>query len=163
VIDLRPARLEDIEGIFAIYNHAVQNSVATFDTEPKTEEHQKRWFEEHGERYPILVATDGNRVVGWSALSQWSDKQAYADSAEISLYVREGWRNRGIGIRLTKAVMELGKERGIHVALARVADSNPASFRILESLDFELIGVMREVGMKFGKRLDVTLMQKILA
>ena len=162
VIEIRAARSGDLREIFEIYNDAVLHSVATFDTEPKSRNQQKRWFEKHGQRYPVLVAVDGNGIVGWASLGEWSEKKAYAGTAEISLYVRDSRRGKGIGARLTKAVLEKGKEIGIHVVVARIADTNRPSMRILESLGFERIGVMREVGRKFGKLLDVTLMQKIL-
>jgi L-amino acid N-acyltransferase YncA len=160
--EIRAARSGDLGAIFEIYDHAVHHTVATFDTEPKTEDQQKRWLEEHSGKFPALVAVQDQQVVGWSSLSRWSDKKGYTGTAEISLYIREGWRDRGIGTRLTDAVLEEGRENGIHVAVARVADTNPASIRILESLGFEHIGIMREVGRKFDRYLDVTLMQKIL-
>jgi phosphinothricin acetyltransferase len=163
MMEIRAARSEDIREIFEIYNEAVLHSAATFDLEPRTEAQQERWFEEHWQRYPVVVAVEGNAIIGWSSLSRWSDKKAYDGTAEISLYIRDRWRGRGIGGGLTKAVLEKGKENGLHAVVARIAEPNRASMRILESLGFERIGVMREVGRKFGKLLDVTLMQKILA
>jgi L-amino acid N-acyltransferase YncA len=97
--------------------------------------------------------------VGWASLSAWSDRCAYADTAEISLYVKEEERGKGIGRKLSGAILQAGKEAGLHTAIARIAEDNDASIHLAESLRFKHIGVMKEVGRKFGKLLDVYLMQ----
>ena len=91
---IRKARLEDLKGITDIYNDVIMKTTATFDTEPKTEEEQKRWFREHGVKQPIVVAGEGRLIVGWASLSPWSDRCAYSDTAEISVYVKDGYRGK---------------------------------------------------------------------
>jgi L-amino acid N-acyltransferase len=73
---IRPAIADDLPAITAIYNHAILNTTATFDTEPKTEAEQLAWFKAHDERHPVLVATIDGKVVGWASLSAWSDRCA---------------------------------------------------------------------------------------
>jgi L-amino acid N-acyltransferase len=161
-IRIRPAHMDDLEGITEIYNEAILTTTATFDTEQKTVEEQVEWFENHGDRYPILVATDGKYLIfGWASLSQWSDRCAYSDTAEISLYVKEEFRGQGIGGELMNAILLAGKEAGLHSILARVAEGNPVSVKIHESAGFEMVGTMKEVGRKFGRLLDVHLMQLV--
>jgi phosphinothricin acetyltransferase len=161
VLTTREAVLGDLTPITEIYNDAILNTVATFDTEPKRTEEQRRWFAEHGAQYPLVVAELDGRIVGWAALSRWSDRCAYADTAELSIYVREDHRGRGIGTTLMRAVIHAGRTRGLHTIIARIADGNAISVRLHESFGFSHIGTMREVGRKFGKRLDVHLMQLI--
>ena len=158
---IRQARLEDLDAITEIYNDAILNTVVTFDTEPKTIEEQKLWFAEHGPKYPILVAEHEGLVVGWASLSRWSDRCAYSDTAEISLYVREEFQGKGIGKKLIQAIIGEGKNAGLHTVIARIAEGSEVSIHLHKSMGFEHIGVMREVGRKFGKLLDVYLMQKV--
>jgi L-amino acid N-acyltransferase YncA len=160
-VTIRGATLEDLQAITEIYNEAVLSSVSTFDTEPKTLEQQRVWLAAHGERYPVLVAEEAGRVIGWAGLSAWSERCAYADTAEGSLYVHPEHRGRGIGRRLTEALLEAGRRAGLHTIVARTESGNAASLHLLQSCGFRHIGVMKEVGSKFGRRLDVTLMQLI--
>jgi L-amino acid N-acyltransferase YncA len=158
---IRNATLQDLDAITEIYNEAIIKTVATFDTQPKTIEEQKDWYASHGPKYPILVAEQDGRVVGWASLSMWSDRCAYSDTAESSLYVKEEHQGKGIGKKLLLAVVQEGKKGGLHTVVARIAAGNQVSLHLAESAGFEYIGVMREVGRKFGKLLDVQIMQKI--
>jgi len=158
---IRRAELQDLGSITEIYNRAILETTATFDTEPKTADEQRAWFDKHGPRYPILVAESDGAIVGWASLSEWSDRCAYSDTAEISLYVAEGRQGRGLGKRLLEAISEAGHEAGLHTVVARIAEGNGVSVHLHKSAGFEDIGIMKEVGRKFGKLIDVRLMQKI--
>lgn len=161
MIKIRKAEPEDLEGIAFIYNDAILKTVATFDTEPKTIDKQRRWFEEHGSRYPILVAENCGVIVGWASLNSWSDRCAYSGTVEISLYIQEGSRGKGIGKKLGEAVLREGRDAGFHTVIARISEGNDASIHLFETLGFNHIGVMKEVGRKFGRLIDVYLLQKI--
>jgi L-amino acid N-acyltransferase YncA len=161
MIIIRPAKLADLPTITEIYNEAILKTTATFDTEPKTSEEQKTWFADHGPKYPILAAEENGIVVGWASLSKWSDRCAYSDTAEISLYVREDHQGKGIGRKLLEAIVAEGEKAGLHTIIARIAEASQASIHLHKSVGFEHIGTMREVGHKFGKLLDVHLMQKV--
>ena len=161
MLTIRQATLPDLGAITEIYNEAILKTAATFDTETKTVEEQKNWFAEHGPKYPMIVAEEDSRVVGWASLSMWSDRCAYSDTAEISFYVKEGHQGKGIGRKLLEAIIQEGQKTGIHTVMARITEGNEASIHLCESVGFEHIGVMKEVGRKFGKLLDVYLMQKI--
>jgi L-amino acid N-acyltransferase YncA len=158
---IRQATLQDLQAITEIYNEAILKTTATFDTEPKTPEEQKGWYQNHGNKYPILVVEQDNVVAGWASLSKWSDRCAYSDTAEISLYVKEENQGKGIGRTLIETVVREGQKAGLHTLIARIADSNEVSIHLAESVGFKHIGIMKEVGRKFGRLLDVHLMQKI--
>ena len=162
MLEVRKATISDLEGITEIYNDAIKNTVATFDTEIKTLKEQKQWFKNHGEKYPIIVAEQDRDIVGWSALSMYSTRCAYSDTVELSLYVTEKDQMKGIGKSLMKRIIEEGKKAGLHVILARITDGNKISIHLHEMFGFEHVGVLKEVGYKFDKCLDVYLMQKIL-
>jgi L-amino acid N-acyltransferase YncA len=161
VTSIRSARLADLSAITEIYNEAIRTTTATFDTEPKTESEERHWFESHGPRHPILVAELDGRVVGWACLSKWSDRGAYSETAETSFYVKEEYRGRGIGRKLKEAIVAEGARLGYHCLIARVAEGSEASVHLNESLGFRLVGVLKEVGRKFGRLLDVYIYQKI--
>jgi L-amino acid N-acyltransferase YncA len=159
---IRKAGVADQASILEIYNEAVLRTTATFDTEPRTFEQQTAWFSRHGKRHPVLVAEEGGEVVGWASLSAWSERRAYDDTAEISLYVRADRQGRGIGKALMKAIVEQGRSAKLHTLIARIAGENEASVRLHRSAGFLEIGVMREAGWKFGRRIDVLMMQMML-
>ena len=158
---IRAATIDDLTAITEIYNEAILKTVATFDTEPKTLEEQRKWFRNHGAKNPIIVAEEEGIIVGWAALSEWSDRCAYADAAEVSLYVKEDHQGHGIGRILLERLVETGNDVGLHTIIARIAEGNEISVHLHKSLGFEHVGIMKEVGRKFGRLLDVHIMQKI--
>ncbi len=161
MLAIRDADHDDLKEITEVYNEAILETVATFDTEPKTMEEQEIWFTQHGPRNPIVVAEQDGLVIGWASLSKWSDRCAYADTAEVSLYVRKSFRGKGIGRKLFKAILDSGRRAGLHTVIARIAEGNEISVHLHEAMGFVHVGVMKEVGRKFGRRLDVHVMQLI--
>jgi L-amino acid N-acyltransferase YncA len=161
MLNIRQATLDDLGQITEIYNDAIKKTTATFDTEPKTIEEQERWFASHDTGHPILVVEEEGLILAWASLSQWSDRCAYNETAEISLYVKEENRGKGIGKQLMRVIIQKGKEAGLHTIIARIAGSNKISADMCKSFGFQYIGTMREVGKKFGNLLDVHLMQLI--
>lgn len=156
---IRAATEADLPGIFAIYDREVLQGTATFDTEPKTPAERLAWFRDDGHgRYPILVAELDGTVAGWARLYAWSNRCAYAGAAENAVYVHEAHRGRGVGRALLGALQVQAPQRGIRVLIARVVEGNAGSRALHEAAGFQTIGVMREIGEKFGRRLDVRLM-----
>lgn len=160
---IRPATDRDLPAITEIYNQAVLRATGTFDTEPKTLEQQKEWFARHGEAHPVIVAEEGGKVVGWASMSPYSDRCAYARTAEVSVYIDEAARGRGLGGTLLEGILIAGKAAGLKQVLARVTEGNEASLRLHAKRGFFEAGRLRQVGEKFGKILDVHLLQKSLA
>ncbi|MDP3879266.1 MAG: N-acetyltransferase family protein [Dehalococcoidales bacterium] len=161
MVTIRTANLADLKAITEIYNEAVLNTDASFDIKPKTVTEQEAWFAHHGTRRPVLVAELDGGVVGWASLSEWSHHNAYADTVEVSLYVKLMFWRRGIGGKLLEEILLAGEKVGLHTVIARITAGNSVSIHLHESAGFEHIGVMREVGRKFGRLLDVHMMQKI--
>ena len=161
MIKIRYAHQKDIPAITEIYNEAICCTVATFDTHPKSLSEQKKWFKEHGPNNPILVAEKDTIIMGWAALSRWSTRCAYKKTAEVSVYVKKKFQGKNIGKNLLSAIVQEGKKVGLHTLIALITGGNTASIHLHESLGFFLVGVMKEVGYKFGRCLDVYLMQKI--
>jgi L-amino acid N-acyltransferase len=158
---LRAATRGDAEAIRAIYNDAVATTTATFDTEPRSSAAQRSWMSAHPPPYSVLVAELDGAVVGWASLSAWSERRAYAGTAEVSEYVAAPHRGRGVGRALLARLLRDADRAGFYTVLARVADGNRASLRLHRAFGFRRIGVMREVGLKFGRRIDVHLLQRM--
>jgi L-amino acid N-acyltransferase YncA len=158
-IEIRRAELTDLAAITAIYNEAILTTTATFDTEPKSVSERLPWFQSHDERHPILVATVEGQVVGWVSLSAWSERPAYADTAETSCYVASDHRGRGIGRTLKGAIIEEAKRLRFHSLIARVAEGSQESLHLNESFGFVHVGTLKEVGRKFGRLLGVHILQ----
>jgi phosphinothricin acetyltransferase len=159
---IRQAVLEDLETINNIYNDAVVNSVATFDIDTRSIDERKQWFENHGLRYPILVAEQDGYIVGWACLTRWSDRRGYVDTAESSCYIKAGYRAQGVGMQLARELLDMARKLEFHTIIAQVTSSNTASLEFCRKLGFEHIGVMKEVGKKFGQLLDVHILQIFL-
>ena len=162
MVTIRRATFADMSGITEIYNEAILTTTATFDTEPKTPEERTAWLESRDERHPVLVAVVDGQVVGWGSLSEWSDRCAYADTAETSFYVRSSHQGRGIGRHLKEAIIEEARRLKYHTIIARVAEGSSASLHLNESMGFVHVGTLKEVGRKFGRLLDVHILQKML-
>ena len=161
-ISIRLACSDDAAAIADIYNEAIRTTTATFDTEPKTAEDRLKWLESHDERHPVFVAELDGRIVGWASLTKWSDRPAYDQTAETSFYVGEVFRGRGVGSALKERLIAEARRLGFHTLLARTAGESFASIHINQAFGFRHIGTMKEVGFKFGRRLDVHLMQLML-
>lgn len=159
---IRRAELADLPALAEIYNEAILTTTATFDLEPKTLEERRKWFDAHGERHPILVAVTGGQVAGWSSLNPWSDRPAYDLTTESAIYVKAEFRGQGIGRRLKAATIDEARRLGYHTIIARAAEESVESLHLNNSFGFRRVGVLKEVGRKFGKVLDVYIFQLML-
>jgi L-amino acid N-acyltransferase len=157
---IRLARADDLPAIAEIYDYEVLHTCATFDTECLTLEDRRRWLENHlPSRHPVVVAELGREVAGWASLSSWSSKCAYARAAEVSVYVHQERRGRGVGKALLLELIERGRALGLGVLLTRICTADgDASLRLHERVGFARVGTMRRVGEKFGRILDVELL-----
>jgi L-amino acid N-acyltransferase len=160
---IRAATEADLPGIFAIYDQEVLHGTATFDVTPKTPAERLEWFRNDGAgRYPLLVAEAAGAVAGWARLYAWSPRRAYDRTAEDAVYVHGDFRGQGLSRALMQELMRLAPQRGVQVLVARIVEGNPASLALHEKLGFRSIGVMRRVGEKFGRVLDVRLLDRHL-
>ena len=160
-MNIRRAEVKDVPAITAIYNDAILHLTVTFISEPKTLAEQYAWLEAHGDNLPVLVAEEDGVLLGWASLSKWSTLSAYSSTAEASMYMSEGKRNKGIGRKLFTALMAEGEQAGLHTVIARIVQGNEASIHLCNSLGFTRIGTIKQIGRKFGRLLDLHMMQFI--
>jgi len=159
---VRLARVGDAESVATIYNAEVTGSTVTFDIEPRSVAEQRRWIERHLGAHPAVVAEEGPAVVGFGSLSPFRDRAAYSTTVEDSVYVDAAWRGRGVGRLLLVELVSLARKQGFHTIIARSAGDNAPSIALHQACGFTLVGVEREVGRKFGRWVDVAILQLLL-
>ncbi|MDB5085304.1 MAG: N-acetyltransferase [Bacilli bacterium] len=162
MVIVRDAALDDLSAILNIYNRAILTTTATFDLEEQTLEQRKDWFSHYGGRFPLLVAEYNGQVVGYSSLSSFRSKEAFASTVESSVYIDENHRGLGIGKLLLTALLQRASALGHHVVIAGITGGNEISIHLHESFGFELVGCFKEVGYKFDSWQDVIFYQLIL-
>ncbi len=159
---IRNATLRDMPAITEIYRDAVLNTVATMDTEPPTIETRTEWFRGHGGRYPVLVGQVQGEVVGWALLSVWIGRGACRYTAEASVYVSVPQQRHGTGTVLLSFLVERARDLNHHVLIANVTQGKATSLELVRRLRFQEVGITREVACKFGRWLDMWVLQLML-
>lgn len=162
-MQVRPAAMADAEALRAIYNREVLETTHTFDLEPRTLEEQQAWIREREGALGVVVAEIEGVVAGFASLSAYRPRPAYRTSVESSVYVAESARGAGVGRALMEELIDLATQRGFHTIIARIVGGHDASIGLHHSCGFQVVGTEREVGRKFGKWLDVVVMQRLLA
>lgn len=159
----RLATLDDEKAIRTIYNREVVGTTVTFDMVPRSRDDQLAWLVSHGGAHPAIVAVDDSgTIAGFGSLSPYRSRPAYSTTVEDSVYVDEAFRGRGVGRLVLRDLVELADGHGFHAVMARIVGGHQASIALHRGCGFELVGVEREVGRKFGHWLDVALMQRLL-
>jgi phosphinothricin acetyltransferase len=163
-IQIRDATEADIPEIQSIYAHHVLQGTGTFEeVPPSVEEVAERFRDGQVRGWAWLVATDATGVLGFAYYAQFRDRAAYRFAAENSIYVREDVRGQGVGKALVARLLDGASVNGFRQMIAVIGDSeNVGSIGVHASLGFHRAGVLRAVGMKFGRWLDVVLMQRAL-
>ncbi len=162
-ITIRKAVTSDIPAILEIVNHAILFSTAIYDYEARTLRQQQSWFAEKQESdYPVIVAEIDGQVAGFGTYGSFRVKVAYRQTVEHSVYVSETYQGRGVGKLLLSELIHLAKLQGYHVMIGCIDAGNAGSIGFHENFGFEITGTLREVGFKFGRWLDLVLMQLIL-
>lgn len=161
-MDVRVAVADDAEAIRGIYNPYVETSTFTFDLVPRSLNEQRAWLAARAGAHTALVAEDAGTIVGFGALSAYRDRPAYATSVEDSVYVAPDHQGAGVGKLLLGGLVEVAAASGFHAVFARIVGGHEASIGLHASFGFELVGTEREVGRKFGRWLDVVVMERLL-
>ena len=162
---IRPAVRDDLPRLTKIYNHFVVNTPVTFDLEPWPVERRVSWFEQFGQvgRYRLLVATDGDLVVGYAGTTKFRVKAAYDTTVETTVYCAPGFEGKGIGRRLYAALFASLSGEDIHRIVAGYVPPNHASAALHERFGFRLVGTFSECGYKFGRYWDTCWLERPLA
>lgn len=161
---IRGAEDADLPEIQAIYAHHVLHGAGTFDvTPPSLELLEARFNAGRRQGWSWLVATDATGVLGYAYYNTYRDRAAYRYTAENSIYVRDDVRGQGVGKALVARLLEVAEAAGFRQMVAVIGDSeNVGSVGVHTSLGFRRVALLRSVGFKFGRWIDVVLMQRAL-
>jgi len=158
---VRPATAADAAAIATVYNDAVLTSTATFDLETEDAAARARWLAADSTRLCLVAELDG-RLVGWTALTRWSARKGYRETAELAIYVAADRRRSGVGLALAGAALRAAPALGLHAVIAQICAENDAGLALAAGLGLKPVGTLREVGSKFGRRLDVVLCERLV-
>ena len=161
MIVIRPATELDLPTILAIYNDAVLRSTAIWNETPVDLENRRAWLKERrGRGFPVLVAEADGTVAGYGSFGDFRPFEGYRITCEHSVYVAESARRRGIGTALVKALIEEARKLGKQAMVGAIDAANADSIGLHAKLGFVEVARMPGVGTKFGRKLDLVLMQK---
>ena len=152
-----------LPGILAIYNHAVEHTTAIWNDQLVDLDNRRAWWRGRVEAgFPVLVAAEGGRVLGYASYGPFRAFDGYRQTVEQSVYVADWARRRGAARALLSALESEARRAGMHVMLGGIAAENEPSLRLHAALGFTETARMPQVGQKFGRRLDLVFMQKLL-
>jgi L-amino acid N-acyltransferase YncA len=161
---IRPVAPEDLAAITTIYAHAVSRGTASFELDPPSEDEMRRRYSMlKAGGHPYLVATSGERVVGYAYAGPYRPRAAYRSTVEDSIYLAPDAQGHGIGRRLLTELIDAATEIGFRQMVSIIGDSrHVASIRLHAALGFRHVGVLENVGWKHGRWLDSVMMQRAL-
>jgi len=161
VARIRPAAAPDAQTVADIYNEGIATRLATFETEPRSAADVESWLAA-GERLPAIVADEDGAVLGWARITAYSERPAYAGVGEVSVYVTEGARGRGLGRGLLEALQARAREVGYWKLVGKLFTANEASAGMVRSCGWREVGMHHRHARLDGEWRDVLLVERVL-
>jgi L-amino acid N-acyltransferase YncA len=161
VTSIRAARPADAQTVADIYNEGIATRLATFETEPRAAADVEDWLAA-GERLPLLVAEQDGQVLGWARILAYSDRPVYAGVGEVSVYVTEQARGRGLGRGLLEALQQRAVELGYWKLLGKLFTANAASAGMVRSCGWREVGMHHRHSRLDGEWRDVLVVERVL-
>jgi L-amino acid N-acyltransferase len=163
MINVRKVTEDDLPDMLVIYNDIIKNTTAVYDYTPHTFDMRRQWFVGKTENgFPVFVAEDAGKVVGFSSIGPFRNWAAYKYSVENSIYVSADHRGKGIGKLLLRPLITAAADMNMHTIIASIDDTNIPSLRLHANFGFEEVAHFKQVGYKFGRWLDLKFLQLIL-
>ena len=160
---IRDATAADIPAIRTIYNDMILHTTAVYDEDPHSLEKRMQWYNDRtAQGFPILVAEENQRILGFASYGTFRPWQGFRHTVEHAVYVAESEQGKGIGRLLMEQLIQRAQQQGIHVMVAGIDAANQSSIQLHEKLGFETAGVLKQVGRKFDRWLDLQFMTKQL-
>lgn len=159
---IRLAAAGDALAVAEIYNQGIAERVATFETEPRSAVDMAKRIEEDPVRFPVLVAEDGGRVMGWASIGTYRPRNCYAGVAEFSVYIERAARGRGVGRALLGSLIAEARSRGYWKLLSRIFPFNTGSLALCRALGFREVGTYEKHGRLDARWLDVVIVERLI-
>ncbi len=154
-MNIRTVNLADAAQIAEVYNYYIKNTHHTFEIEPLGVDEMRKRIGEIIEDYPYLVAEEDGEILGYASATRFRLRDAYEYSVEVSIYVRNAAKQKGIGTQLYTKLFDELAETNVHVIVAGISLPNDASISFHEKLGFRKVAHFREIGYKLGRWIDV--------
>jgi len=160
---IRDASSADVPAILAIHNDVIATTTAIYEDRPATLEERSAWFEARRRQgWPVLVAVEDGAVAGFSSFADWRSRWGYRHTVEHTVHVCAARRGHGLGRALVEALFPRAAALGMHVMVGHIDAQMTASRELHRKLGFEVVGTFRQVGHKFGRWLDLLVVQRFL-
>lgn len=160
---IRKATEHDLSAIKDIYNYAVLNTTATYDINPRDDKYFVDMLNEHTGKYLLAVHEDNGDIIGYVALSQFSRRDAYDITAELSVYVKADCQNKHIGTQLMEYALSYAQtENRFLTIVSLITSDNEHSIYLHKKFGFEFGGKIKNAGFKFNRMLGVDIYYKNL-
>ncbi len=160
-METRLATPGDAAAIASIYNQGIEDRIATFETRSRSEADIRAWFEDTA--HPIVVVTEGDRIIAYATTSLYRPRECYAGIAEFGVYVAREWRGKGAGRAAMLALFREAESRGYWKLVSRIFVENKASRALMQSVGFREVGVYEKHGQLEGVWHDCVIVEKLLA
>ena len=155
----RDATLDDLPAIVAIYNSTIPSRLVTADLDPVTVESRLAWFQAHSpQSRPLWVVEEGGEVVAWLSFSDFYGRPAYARTVEVSIYLDERARGKGLGKKLLREALERAPSLNVDTVLGFVFGHNQASVKLFAGFGFEAWGTLPRVAVLDGVERDLVIL-----
>lgn len=157
---VRTARIGDAEAVARIWNFEIRDGISTFNTEEKSEVTLEADFAERGDAF--VVAEEAGQVVGFATFFPFRGGPGYRHTVEYTIHLSPSVRGQGVGRALLAELEERARAAEVHVLVGGVSGENAAGEAFHRKMGFVEVGRMPQVGHKFGRWMDLVLMQKLL-
>lgn len=158
----RLASINDLGAILNIYNQGIEDKIATLEESQKDIEYMTEWFNNHKERFAVLVIEDNDEIVGWASLNAYSNRSAYAGVADLSIYIRRDYRGKGVGSSLLKEIECTAIKNDFNKIVLFTFPFNNLGQGLYKKNGFREVGVFKNQGKLDGRFVDVMIMEKLL-
>jgi L-amino acid N-acyltransferase YncA len=161
-MNIRRVKTDDASHIIEIYNWYILNTTITFETEPVTLDEMKNRIKDKLSNYDWLVGEIDNKIIGYAYYGSFRPRAAYKHTVESTIYLSKDYKGKGLGNELYTHLIESAKRKGFREILGVIALPNPESMGFHRKKGFIDVGTMKNIGYKFGRYIDVALLQKSL-
>jgi phosphinothricin acetyltransferase len=161
-VTIEELREEQLQDILQIYNYYIENTTATFHAHEMSSDEMRELVFFNADKYQSFVLKENETILGYVSLKQYSKREAYDNTAEVTIYLRHDCIGKGVGSMAVRFIEEFAREKGIHALLAGICGENTDSIRLFERSGYVKCAHYREVGRKFGRILDVVAYEKLI-